>query len=69
MVKPQFLCTLTIVLIFFADLFEEKPMNGGKEVKSLSGFGLIIQTEESKAQSRYNRVQFLLQIFNFVPYG
>ena len=69
MVKPQFLCTFTIVLIFFADFSEEKPMNGGREVKSLSGFGAIIQTEQSKAQSRYNRVQFLLQIFNFVPYG
>ena len=63
MVKPQFLCTFTIVLIFFADFSEEKPMNGGREVKSLSGFGLIIQTEESKAQSRYNR-EFLIPISN-----
>ena len=63
MVKPQFLCTFTIILIFFADLSEEKPMNGGREVKSLSGFGAIIQTEQSKAQSRYNR-EFLSPIFN-----
>ena len=65
MVKPQFLCTFTIVLIFFADFSEEKPMNGGREVKSLSGFGLIIQTEESKAQSRYNR-EFLIPMSNII---
>ena len=38
-------------------------MNGGREVKSLSGFGAIIQTEQSKAQSRYKR-EFLSPIFN-----
>ena len=63
MVKPQFLCTFTIVLTFFAHLIEEKPMNGGREVKFLSGFGAIIQTEQSKAQSRYNR-EFLSPISN-----
>ena len=61
MVKSQFLCTFTIILISFADLSEEKPMNGGREVKSLSGFGSIIQTEESTEQSRYNR-EFLIPI-------
>ena len=69
MIKSQVLCTFMIILIFFANLSEERPMNGGRELKSFSGFGAIIQTEQSKAQSRYNRVQFLLQIFNFVPYG
>ena len=63
MVKSQFLCTFMINLIFFANLSEERPMNGGREVKSLSGFGAIIQTEQSKAQSRYNRA-FLSPIFN-----
>ena len=38
-------------------------MNGGRELKSFSGFGAIIQTEQSKAQSRYNR-EFLSPIFN-----
>ena len=57
------LCTFMIILIFFANLSEEKSMNGGKEVKSLSGFGAIIQTENSKAQSRHNR-EFLSSIFN-----
>ena len=60
MKMSQFLCTFTIILIFFADLSEEKPMNG---VKSLSSFGLIIQTEQSKAQSRYNS-EFLIPICN-----
>ena len=63
MIKSQFLCTFMITLIFFANLSEESPMNGGREVKSLSGFGAIIQTEKSKAQSRYNR-EFLSPIFN-----
>ena len=63
MIKSQFLCTFMIILIFFANLSEERPMNGGREVKSLSGFGAIIQTKKSKAQSRYNR-EFLSPIFN-----
>ena len=58
MVKSQFLCTFMIILIFFANLSEERPINGGKEVKPSSGFGAIIQTEQSKAQSRYNREFF-----------
>ena len=55
-----------IILIFFANLSEERPINGGKEVKP-SGFGAIIQTEQSKStttttsKSRYNR-EFLSQI-------
>ena len=52
-----------IILIFFANLSEERPINGGKEVEPLSGFGAIIQTEQSNAQSRYNR-EFLISIFN-----
>ena len=52
-----------ITLIFFANLSEERPINGGREVKSLSVFGAIIQTEQSNAQSRYNR-EFLSPIFN-----
>ena len=56
MIKPQVLGTFMIILIFFANLSEERPINGGREVKSFSGFGAIIQTEQSKAQSRYNRV-------------
>ena len=68
MVKSQFLCTFTIILISFADLSEEKPMNGGREVKSLSSFGSIIQTEESTEQRRYNR-EFLIPISNFVLNG
>ena len=63
MIKSQFLCTSMIVLIFFANLSEEGAINVGKEIKSLSGFGAIIQTENSKAQSRYNR-EFLSPIFN-----
>ena len=62
MVKSQFLCTFMIILIFFANLSEERPINGGEEVKSFAGFGSIIQTEQSKAQSRYNR-EFLSPIF------
>ena len=62
MVKSQFLCTFMIILIFFANLSEERPINGGKEVKP-SGFGAIIQTEQSKAQSRYNS-EFLIPICN-----
>ena len=63
MIKSQILCTFVIILIFFANLSEERPMNGGRKVKSFSGFGAIIQTEQSKAQSRYNR-DFLSPIFN-----
>ena len=57
MIKSQILCTFVIILIFFTNLSEERPMNRGREVKSLSGFGAIIQTEQSKAletESQYS---------------
>jgi hypothetical protein len=62
-IQSQVLSTFMIILIFFANLSEGRPMNMGRKVKSLYGFGAIIQTEQSKAQSRYNRA-FLSPIFN-----
>ena len=53
-----------IILIFFANLSEERPINGGKEVKP-SGFGAIIQTEQSTVG--YTVIKMKLQFHEILP--
>ena len=54
-----------IILIFFANLSEERPINGGKEVEPLSGFGAIIQTEQSTVG--YTVIKMKLQFHEILP--